>query len=259
MSGDLFVTLGTTAAVTAGAMGALWLLSLRLKDASIVDIFWGPGFALIAWSAWAIGVGGTRATVAAGLVSLWGLRLGSYLYLRNHGKGEDYRYVAMRRRHGDRFPLVSLYTVFGLQAVVMWVVSLPVQAVQASAPAALGLLDGLGVALFAVGFLFESVGDLQLARFKADPSNEGKVMDRGLWAWTRHPNYFGDCTLWWGLGCFAFAAGAWWAAIGPIVMSVFLLRISGVTLLERGLKRRKPEYEDYIRRTSSFFPMPPRG
>ncbi len=243
--------------VTLGWMFCLWLLSLRLRDASIVDIAWGPGFVVIAWVAWLIGGGGTRATLVAVLTTLWGLRLGAYLYWRNHGKGEDYRYAAMRRRHGERFAAVSLYSVFGLQAMLMWVVSAPVQAVQRAPASELGLFDALGVFLVLVGLAFETIGDYQLARFKADPGNAGAVMDQGLWGWTRHPNYFGDSTLWWGLACFAFAVGAWWSAVGPIVMSLFLLRVSGVTLLERGLTKKKPGYADYIERTSTFFPWPP--
>jgi steroid 5-alpha reductase family enzyme len=254
---DLSVTLSTTLAVTAAAMLALWLVSLWRRDVSIVDIYWGPGFVLIGWVAWLLNAGGSRGTLVALLVSVWGLRLGGYLWLRNRGKDEDYRYAAMRKRYGERFAFVSLYLVFGLQMVLMWIVSLPVQAVQVAGPAGLGLLDWLGVALVAVGLFFESVGDYQLARFKADPAHAGMVMDRGLWAWTRHPNYFGDFTVWWGLACFALAAGAWWALIGPLVMSILLLRVSGVALLERGLEKSKPGYADYVRRTPAFFPRPP--
>jgi steroid 5-alpha reductase family enzyme len=153
----------------------------------------------------------------------------------------------------------SLATVFGLQAVLMWVVSWPVQAaIHAPAPAALGPLDLLGGAVFAAGLLFESVGDWQLARFKADPANRGKVMDRGLWSWTRHPNYFGDFTVWWGLFLFAASVGAWWTALGPALMSFLLMRVSGKAMLERHMKRSKPGWDEYVRRTSGFFPRPPR-
>ncbi|MFO0756209.1 MAG: DUF1295 domain-containing protein [Byssovorax sp.] len=250
-------------ALSALAIGAalflLWLLSLRLRDSSIVDIFWGLGFAIIAWvTLLTRGGAPPRSRLAVGLTTLWGLRLASYLAWRNIGKGEDPRYVAMRRHHGDRWPLRSLFIVFGLQGVLMWIVSLPVQAaVRAPEPAALGPLDMAGAALVIVGVLFEGVGDLQLARFKGDPQNRGKVMDRGLWRYTRHPNYFGDFVVWWGLFAIAAAAGAWWTAIGPLLMSVLLLRVSGVTLLEKSMRAR-PGYEAYVRRTSAFFPWPPR-
>lgn len=242
-----------------GAVTALWLLSLYLRDVSIVDLYWGPGFALVAWTAYVTGEPGARGLLSAVLVTVWGLRLGLYLFNRNHGKPEDYRYAAMRRHWGPRFAFVSFATVFLLQAVVQWTVSVPVQAVQMSPGAPLGVLDYVGCAVFAVGLFFEAVGDYQLSAFKADPSNEGRVMDRGLWAWTRHPNYFGDFTVWWGLGLIAVAGGAWWALVGPAVMSVFLMRISGAALLEKGLRKSKPKYAEYEARTSAFFPWPPKG
>ena len=180
--------------------------------------------------------------------------------MRNLGKKEDYRYQEMRRRQGDRFAMTSLWTVFGLQGVLMWVVSLPVQVGQVPAtPPSLTWIDYLGAAVWLVGLLFESVGDWQLARFKADPANKGKVMDRGLWRYTRHPNYFGDFLVWWGLYLIALATGvAWWTVIGPIVMSILLIRVSGKAMLEKTIGKRRPGYDDYIRRTSGFFPMPPK-
>jgi steroid 5-alpha reductase family enzyme len=183
------------------AMFALWIASLALRDASIVDIFWGPGFVLIAGAAWWLGAGGDaeRRALASGIVALWGLRLGAYLAWRNIGRGEDPRYQAMRRHHGSRFALASLFTVFGLQCLLMWFVSLPVQAVHVSPGGPLGALDAAGVALAGIGLFFETVGDLQLARFRANPANANRVMDRGLWRYTRHPNYFGDCCVWWGV------------------------------------------------------------
>lgn len=249
-----------TLAATAAVMSGLWAISLRRRDASIVDIYWGPGFALIAWTAWWINSPpGWRAMLVVVLATMWGLRLGAYLWWRNRGAGEDPRYTAMRRHYGERFGLVSLFTVFGLQALLMWIVSLPLQAVQvADGAPSFGVLDAAGLVLFAIGFTFECVGDWQLARFRADERNRGAVMDRGLWSWTRHPNYFGDFTVWWGFACFALAVGAWWTTIGPALMSFLLLRVSGVTLLERGLRRRKPKYAEYAARTSAFFPRPPR-
>jgi len=257
----LLPVLGATLAATAALFFALWLVSLALRDASIVDVFWGLAFVGIAATAWAVTPApSARATLALALVALWGGRLAAYLAWRNWGQGEDFRYQAMRRHHGARFPWVSLYTVFGLQAALAWIVSLPVQAAIASpGPAGLGALDAVGVALFAIGLGFETVGDLQLARFKADPANRGKVMDRGLWAWTRHPNYFGDAVVWWGLFALACATpGGWITALGPALMTFLLLRVSGVALLERSIRKRRPDYEAYVRRTSAFFPRPPK-
>jgi steroid 5-alpha reductase family enzyme len=246
--------------VALGAMVLLWLASLALRDASIVDVWWGPGFALLACVDLAVTGPHPRRLLLAALVSLWGLRLGGYLLWRNHGKGEDPRYVAMRRHHGARFAVVSLATVFALQGVLQTVVSFPIALAMAQpGPASLGALDALGAALFALGLFFEAVGDAQLARFRADPANAGRVMDRGLWGWTRHPNYFGDCCVWWGLGLIGLAAplGAWGLA-GPAVMTVLLLRVSGVALLERTIGRRRPAYAEYAARVPAFIPRPPR-
>jgi len=194
------------------------------------------------------------------LTGIWGLRLGAYLLWRNWGRPEDFRYAAMRRSWGDHFPLASLATVFGLQAVLMWVVSLPVQVAAASAlPAHLGALDAFGVMVWATGLGFEAIGDWQLARFKADPANAGRVLDRGLWRYTRHPNYFGDACVWWGLFLIACATpGGVWTLPSPIVMTVFLRRISGVPMLERSLRKRRPGYAAYVERTSAFVPRAPR-
>jgi steroid 5-alpha reductase family enzyme len=167
----------------------------------------------------------------------------------------------MRRHHGERFPRVSLVTVFGLQGVLMWFVCLPVQVANAAGPPAdLGALEAIGCLVWAVGIFFEAVGDGQLARFRAQPDNAGRVMDSGLWRYTRHPNYFGDFCVWWGIFVAALpASGVVLTLLSPVVMSVFLLRISGVALLERSIVKRRPAYADYIRRTSAFIPMPPRG
>ncbi len=239
---------------------ALWAVSVAVRDTSIVDIFWGSGFVVVAWTAFVLVDGSRdRRLLLAGLVTVWGVRLTVHLACRNLGKGEDPRYAAMRRRHGDRWPVRSLVVVFWLQGALMWVVSLPVQvAMTDPTPGGLGALDWVGVTLWATGLAFEAVGDLQLVRFKADPANRGKVMDRGLWRYTRHPNYFGDFCVWWGIWLVALATGsAWWTAVGPAVMSVLLIRVSGAALLERSLIRR-PGYADYVARTSAFFPWPPR-
>jgi steroid 5-alpha reductase family enzyme len=246
--------------VAAVAMAGLWLLSRALRDASIVDIYWGPGFGVLAATAFVSSDGGSRATLALALTLLWGLRLGAYLLWRNAGHGEDPRYRAMRRHWGARFPWISLLTVFALQGVLMWFVSLPVQVTIASEPTPLGPLDVLGTLLFLVGLAFESVGDWQLTRFKADSANAGKVMDRGLWRYTRHPNYFGDCLAWWGLYTIALATPSGpFTLLSPLLMTFLLLRVSGVALLERSIVKRRPDYADYVARTSAFVPMPPRG
>jgi len=238
----------------------LWVASLVVRDASIVDRFWGMAFFVIvsATSAATDGFQG-RAHLVIFLTAVWGFRLSMHITMRNLGKPEDYRYQAMRRHWGPRFWIVSLATVFGLQAVLAWLVSLPLQAaISAPQPAHITFFDALGLLVWTAGFLFESIGDWQLARFKSQPHNRGKLMDRGLWRYTRHPNYFGDALQWWGLWLFAVAVGAWWTAIGPALMTFLLLRVSGVTMLEKRMMRTRPQYEDYSRRTSAFFPMPPR-
>jgi steroid 5-alpha reductase family enzyme len=246
--------------VAVGAMVVLWLTSLALRDASIVDAWWGPGFALLAWVDVAAAGAAPRTVLLAVLATLWAVRLGGYLLWRNAGRGEDPRYVAMRRRHGARFPWVSLFTVFALQGVLQVAVGLPIWLTAArpgSTP--LGVVDLAGVLLFAAGLVFETIGDLQLARFRADPANASRVMDRGLWAWTRHPNYFGDCVAWWGIFVVALGGQLGWAALpGPALMTFLLLRVSGVALLERTIGKRRPEYAAYAARVPAFVPRPPR-
>jgi steroid 5-alpha reductase family enzyme len=205
------------------------------------------------------GYDGRRVLVAI-LAGVWGLRLGGYIYLRNRGHGEDPRYQAMRRNRGSRFWWFSFLQVFLLQGVLMWIIAMPlIQAATANEPDTIWWTDVLGATLWVVGFGFEAVGDWQLKQFKANPANRGKVMDAGLWRYTRHPNYFGDALLWWGL--FTIAAGTvsgLLTIISPIIMTVLLLRVSGVALLERSQVRTKPGYQAYIARTSPFIPWFPR-
>ena len=244
-----------------GLTTLVWLSSLIKRDVSIVDIFWSLGFVMLAWFYRSqVPLESLRQTLVPILVTVWGLRLSLYILWRNWGQGEDYRYAAMREKWGQSFPLLSLPIVFWLQGVLFWIIAAPLLQVQASrSPAEATWLDVLGFVLFAIGFYFESVGDYQLARFKADPANRGKVMDRGLWRYTRHPNYFGDATLWWGFGCFALATtGSLWTLVGPIVMTFLIVKVSGVALLEKGLGDTKPKYREYVRRTSAFIPWPPR-
>jgi steroid 5-alpha reductase family enzyme len=252
--------LATAAITIAVLMLGTWVTSLAVKNASIVDIVWGLGFVLVAWAV-RLRVDGldARQNLLVLLTTVWGLRLAGYLFWRNHGKGEDYRYRAMRKHWGERFPVVSLFTVFGLQGVLMFLVSLGVQLGQGPQTPPLGWLAGIGVVVWAIGLFFEVVGDAQLARFKADPTNQGKVMDRGLWKYTRHPNYFGDACVWWGIALVAAETTVGrWGLLGALVMTVLLRRVSGVVLLEKSLGKRKPGYAEYIARTSAFVPRPPK-
>ncbi|ABS64509.1 protein of unknown function DUF1295 [Parvibaculum lavamentivorans DS-1] len=261
MSGEI-ATLMLNAGFVLAAMLVVWVLSVILRDAGIVDIFWGLGFVIIALATWSLNPGySTRAALIAGLTALWGLRLAGHLYLRwRREASEDRRYAAMRAKRGPSFWWKSLYIVFGLQAAIMFAVSLPVQfGIMAETPGRLTLADVLGTVLVLTGLAFEAIGDAQLTAFKADPANRGKVMDRGLWAWTRHPNYFGDAVVWWGLFIIAASSPAlWWTAIGPALMTWFLVNVSGKALLERGLRKSRPGYDDYVWRTSGFIPLPPR-
>jgi steroid 5-alpha reductase family enzyme len=199
-----------------------------------------------------------RAYLLLFLVTVWAVRLSLFITLRNWGTPEDRRYQAIRADNEPGFWLKSLYMVFALQAILAWMISLPLLgAVLGATP--LGALDFAAVTLWLVGFGFEAIGDQQLAHFKADPTSQGKVLDTGLWRYTRHPNYFGEACIWWGYYLFAVAAGAWWTVIGPILMTFLLLRVSGVALLEQDIGERRPAYRDYTRRTNAFFPGPPKA
>lgn len=237
-----------------------WLASVFLEDASLVDRFWGGGFAFVALVSLAYADRATpRAWLLLAMAVVWGLRLSIYLTWRNWGQGEDYRYVAMRQRHGERFVIVSLFTVFVFQGALTWFISMPLQVGISAQSGELSLLDYTGAALWFTGFLFESIGDFQLARFKTNPANKGKVMDRGLWRYTRHPNYFGDALLWWGIYLVAVSApyGAY-TILSPALMTFLLMRVSGVRLLEKKLRKTRPEYAAYVARTNAFFPGPPK-
>lgn len=256
--------LGTALAASAGASAALllaaYVLSLPLRDVSIVDVVWGLAFVDIAWvSAWIADGDGARTALTLTLVTIWGLRLALHIgYRKAAHPGEDPRYTKMRERDAEAFVVKSLFTVFLLQAVLAWIVALPVQGAAASTNEGLGPLAYAGVVLWLIGFVFEAGGDYQLQRFKADPANKGKVMDRGLWRYTRHPNYFGDFAVWWGIYLVALDGGAWWSIPGPIIMTVLLTRVSGKDLLEKSMSER-PGYREYVERTSGFIPWVPRG
>lgn len=253
--GDLLLTAG---AVVGVLMVLTWLLSVVVRDASIVDMVWGFGFVLIAWATYLVSDStGPRSLLMTLLVTAWGLRLSSYLVWRNLGEEEDKRYRQMRAESPESFWWKSLFKVFLLQGLLMWVISFPVVAVQTSGD---GLIwfDYLAIAVWGAGLVFESVGDYQLARFKARPGSDDEVMDSGLWRYTRHPNYFGDFCVWWGHYLIAAAAGSWWTAFSPLLMTFLLMRFSGVTLLEKTIGSRRPGYADYVARTNTFFPGPPK-
>lgn len=247
------------AAVVATLMAVTWAASYLRVDASLVDRVWGLGFVVAAW-VYAVAAPSTsvRAIVVVSLVTIWGLRLSAFITWRNWGHGEDKRYRAMRDKRPDSFALRSLVTVFLLQAVLAAVISVPLLAAIAEpSPPEFGWLDVAAVALWLIGFVFEAFGDAQLARFRADEQNRDKVMDRGLWRYTRHPNYFGDTVVWWSYGLFAVAVGAWWALAGALLMTVLIVKVSGVALTDATMKRsNRPGYDAYVRRTNAFVPGP---
>jgi steroid 5-alpha reductase family enzyme len=252
---------GLSGLIILGIMILLWILSLILKDASIVDIFWGTGFVITNWVYFALTPDGlpARKWLIGLLVSLWGLRLSLYILRRNWGKGEDFRYQKWRQEEGQRWWWFSFFKVFLLQGVLMWIISIPLLAAQiSSSPARLTWLDFLAALVWLVGFYFEAVGDWQMARFKADPANQGQVLKSGLWRYTRHPNYFGEAVMWWAYFLLALATGAYWTVYGSLLMTLLLLRVSGVTLLEKTLTKTKPQYQAYIESTSPFIPWPRR-
>lgn len=247
-------------AVVLVLMTLLWLLSLRLKNSSIVDIFWGTGFVITAWLYFAFTPEGflIRKLLLAALVTIWGLRLSVHILRRNWGKPEDFRYQKWREESGGKWWWQSFFKVFLLQGLLLWIISAPLLAAQVRAtPAHLTFFDYAGLAVWLVGFFFEAAGDYQLIRFKANPANRGKVLDTGVWRYTRHPNYFGDATQWWGYYLIAASGGGWWSIFSPVLMTLLLLRISGVALLEKSLETR-PGYKEYIERTSPFIPWIPR-
>jgi steroid 5-alpha reductase family enzyme len=268
MIGEIAPGLGqnlwVTAVVLLACVLSLWLLSIRLRDASIIDIFWGPAFGVVALVGYALADGrglDARRVLVTVLTVAWAARLGVYLYWRNHGKGEDPRYTAAyRNRYRTNLHWHTLTKVFLLQGFLVWLISAPVQLAQYLVqPPALGPAAYAGAALWAIGFTFEAVADWQLARFKAHPANRGVVLDRGLWRYSRHPNYFGNACLWWGLWLIACDHPFGLATIfSPILMTHLLLNVTGKKLLEKRMSRARPEYSDYVARTPGFFPWFPR-
>ena len=247
-------TWGLVFAVSSGTL--LWLLSLRLRDVSIVDIFWGPGVAGVVDIAARLGdASGPRTAAVLVLVNLWALRLAAHIWTRH--QGEDHRYAAMRTKFGANWWWISLLQVFLLQAVLIWFVPAPLVAAVLFSGKAMGWLDYCGIAGAAAAIVFEAVADLQLASFRADPANRGKVMDRGLWGWSRHPNYFGEAVLWWSFFAIGFGASHMvWLVLSPLLITFLLLQVSGVTLMEDKMEERRPGYAAYKRRVSAFVPWP---
>ena len=256
--GTLALVLVASAVTSAVAMGLTALWARRVGRYAVVDVTWGLVFVAIGWVAYLVGEHSARSLLLAALVTLWGGRLAWHIRGRAVGKGEDPRYEKLLsvKPPEERFRY-ALVRVFATQGAAAWFVSLPLQ-VAAATDRGLGVVGGLGVAVWLVGVTFEAVGDAQLRAFKADPANKGKVMDRGLWAWTRHPNYFGDSAVWWGL--FLVAAEAWpgvLTVLSPILMTYFLAFATGARLLESEMAKR-PGYREYMERTSMFLPLPPK-
>lgn len=235
----------------------LWLVSLRLRDVSIVDIFWGPGIAGVVDIAAKLGhASGPRTATILLLVNLWGIRLAGHIWARH--RGEDHRYSAMRAKFGAGWWWISLIQVFLLQAILIWFVPAPLVTAVLFSHRPMLWLDYLGIALAGFGLTFEALADFQLSSFRLDPANRGKVMDKGLWSWSRHPNYFGETVLWWGFFTIGFAAShMWWLILSPLLVTGLLLQVSGVALMEDGIEKRRPAYADYKRRVSAFVPWPP--
>jgi len=243
-------------------MSLAWGVSIVLRNAGVADIFWGLGFVLVAWLTFILSNGHLPRSILLTLTaSLWGLRLAAHIWARNKGEPEDRRYRTLREKEGQHFWYSSLYKVFWLQGVLLWVISLALQTgIASAAPVRWTWLDGLGLFVWMVGFVFETTADWQLTQFKKDPSNKGKVMNRGLWKYSRHPNYFGETLIWWGIFVISLSSpDSGWTIISPATITFLLLRVSGVRLLEKTIQERRPEYASYIRNTSAFIPWFPKN
>mgnify|MGYP000353386426 CR=1 FL=1 len=239
----------------------LWLLSILIKNVSIVDIFWGFGFVVVnAFYVYNLEKVSPRNLLLLVLVTIWGLRLTLYLAIRNIGKGEDYRYQQFRKDYGvNRYWWFSYFQVFLLQGALILIVSLPFFGVHFSETSRdLFWLDYIALLLWIIGFSFEAGGDYQLYQFKRNPKNKGKVLNTGFWKYTRHPNYFGDAAVWWSYALFSIAAEEYWQIVGSLIMTYLIIKVSGVAMLEKTLKSSKIEYKNYIKTTNSFFPWFPK-
>jgi steroid 5-alpha reductase family enzyme len=244
-----------------GFMLLLWAISLLIKNSSIVDIFWGFGFVASTWLYFFLSPEGVfiRKIILLALVTIWGMRLTLHILLRNWKKPEDFRYQKWRKESGNSWWIRSLFKVFLLQGLLMWIISAPLLAAQYfRTNTSLIWLDYLAILIWLIGFYFETMGDAQLSQFRANPENKGKLLNTGVWHYTRHPNYFGDSAQWWAFYFLALAAGGWWAFFSPILMTLFLIKVSGVALLEKTLADTKPGYREYMANTSSFIPWFPK-
>jgi steroid 5-alpha reductase family enzyme len=239
------------------AFTLLWLVSLALRNAAIVDVFWGPGFVVVGgfYLASTASDAGQRAWTVFALTTIWAVRLALHIGARNAGAGEDFRYRTWREQAGRSFWWVSLFKIFLLQAAVLWIVSSPLLLAHATGVRSdLSPFDLVGLVLFGLGFTVETVADRQLVRFKSDPTNKGQILTSGLWGRSRHPNYFGEAVLWWGLGLLALPTGGWLAVLGPAMITFLLMKVSGVAMLDAALVERRPGYAEYIDSTPAFFP-----
>lgn len=236
---------------------ALWAVSVAIRDASIIDIFWGPLFVAIAWVLFAVNLDTAtlKQFVVVLLVTLWGLRLALHLATRNLGLGEDTRYRLWRLHGGRNWWVRSFYRVYLLQGAIALVVATPIVAAFRGGEPPF-LLNWIGIPIWLAGFVIEAAADVQLTRFRARADSALSVLDHGLWRYSRHPNYFGDALQWWGLGVFTFSGTAWWSLVGPLAMTLVFLNLSNA-VIERGLLKRRPDYAQYVARTSAFFPRSP--
>jgi steroid 5-alpha reductase family enzyme len=236
-------------------MSFWFVVSLLKKRNDVADVAWGLGFMLLAWTSFFIGAGsGLRGLLVNILVSAWGLRLAWHIYSRNKGKTEDYRYLAWRREWGKWFYLRSYLQIYILQGFLLFLIALPVLIINTNQSTSLRWFDLIGVAIWLLGFLFEVIGDAQLARFLKNPANKGKLMQSGLWAYTRHPNYFGEVTLWWGMWLIATPVPyGVLGVIGPITITFLILKVSGIPMLEKEMEKH-PDFLEYKKRTSMFIP-----
>lgn len=241
-------------------MNVMFIIAQIKKDNSIVDIGWGLGFLLVTVGLMlSTGFQSLVHLTFLAMIALWSLRLAGYIYKRNRGTGEDYRYAAWRKEWGKNVVWRAYLQVFMLQGFIMWIVLSPSYSVFADLAVTFGITHYVGVLLWAIGFYFEAISDAQMMRFKSDASNKGKVMNQGLWKYTRHPNYFGEALLWWGFGMFSFTTEMWWlSVIGPALITFFLLKVSGVAMLERKYDGN-PKYAEYQRTTNAFLPWFPKA
>lgn len=240
-----------------GYMSLWFLFSLFKKRNDVADVAWGLGFVLLAWvSFYLSGASGARELIVSLLVSVWGLRLAWHIYKRNKGKLEDYRYQKWRIDWGRWFYLRSYFQVYLLQGALLFLIVLPVLVINKNFGSLLGVFDFVGVAVWLIGFYFEAVGDAELARFIKNPENKGKLLQSGLWAYTRHPNYFGEVVQWWGIWLVALSVpGGVFTIIGPLTITFLILKVSGIPMLEKKMEEH-PDFAEYKRRTSMFIPLP---